>query len=137
MDDELRQRARQVLLGLLMLSEGKTQNIGRGVDGGDRDYTPNQEQSWFDYHRRQITRARNGEELRDAVALAETALAIQKGGAARDVVSVDWKRYVLEKCIGMSTGQVAEQEKCSRMTVWRLREAAGFRGSDGEPKEPV
>ena len=131
--DEIEARIRTVLLGLLLISEGKTQNL-QAQRGGEPDYTP-RGQALHTRYSKLIAAARTGEDRMRLIVEAETMLASSKGGALRDRVNVDWKTHILTAYEGWSTADVADSEKCTRMAVWRLREAAGLQGKDGRPKE--
>lgn len=130
---ELERRSRDVLLGLLLISEGQTRNpdaIGAGKPGSRPAVG---EESRHDYHRRQIMRARHGQALEEAVAAAEECLRIHKGGEQRHRESIDWERFIVERYPGWSTARVAEAENCQRMQVWRARRKHGVDGSTGMP----
>lgn len=134
-DAGLQARAKVVLLGLQLVSEGNVHALDAGaVRGGDVDHTPRGERSLHDFHRRRIDRARDDGELRAAVKAAEEALAIATGGVARQRTTRSWDRFIVERYEGWSTARVAEAENCHRTQVWRARERLGRNGKDGTAK---
>ena len=129
-------RSNKALLGLLVVSEGKVQNLSSEViHGGDPDFTPRGPRALHDYHRGRIQRARGVEALRAAVCAAEEALSIARGGEARHRATRRWELFVVERYEGWTTADVADAERCKRMEVWRAREKHRRNGRDGSPRQ--
>lgn len=126
------QRAHDVLIGLLMISEGKA---GMALDlnqGGESDHIPQDEQAWHDYHRRQIFKS-HGKRREEAIETAERALQIARGGLDRQRSSLEWDEFVVRRYAGWSTARVAEAENCHRQQVYRARLKLKVNTADGLP----
>lgn len=139
----LKQRARDALLGLLLISEGATTNPNSTGSSKPGSRPPAGialgntvallDESRHHYHRRRITQARTTADLEQAVEAAEECLRIHRGGEARHRESVNWERFIVERYPSWSTAQVAKAENCERMQVWRARKKHGVNGSNGLP----